>query len=201
MEAAAAARRSGPPDRAFKVIALVAGLCLIGFIIFVAVRPAAKSSPTSGIGALKAPPPTVLRAGTAAPAFSLPRLGGGAPVSLASFRGTPVIVNFFASWCPHCRSELAAMGTVANQTKGHLAVVGVDANDGTGAAAQKLLVDAHATYPVGLDPSAQVASTYLLTALPVTYFVDAQGRVVGSALGSLSVKVLQRWVNRLTGPS
>jgi thiol-disulfide isomerase/thioredoxin len=190
--------RSKPTDRPFQVIALVAGACLIGFIILIAVRPAAKDHRTLGIAALKVPPPAVLHAGTVAPAFTLPRLGGGAPVSLTAFRGAPVIISFFASWCPHCRSELAAMGSIARQNNGHVAVVGVDSNDGAGGAAEKLLTAANATYPVGLDVTAQVASRYLLTALPVTYFLDARGRVVGSALGAQGVASLERWVARLT---
>jgi thioredoxin-like negative regulator of GroEL len=50
-----------------------------------------------------------------------------------------------------------------------------------------------------VDTSAKVASRYLLTALPVTYFVDAEGRIVGSALGPQSIASLRRWVGRLTG--
>jgi thiol-disulfide isomerase/thioredoxin len=195
---ATAGRRSGSSDRTFKLIALLAGLCLIGFIVYVAVRAPAKGGRTLGVAALKAAPPAVLHAGAAAPAFSLPRLGGGTPVALSSLRGSPVIVNFFASWCPDCRSELAAIGSVAAQNSGRVAVIGVDSNDGNGAAAAKLLTAAHASYPVGVDTSAQVASKYLLTALPVTYFVNAQGRIVGSALGPQSVASLRRWVGRLT---
>jgi cytochrome c biogenesis protein CcmG/thiol:disulfide interchange protein DsbE len=174
---------------------------LIGFIIYVVLRPSAKSSPTPGIARLEAPAPDVLHPGTSAPNFSLPRLGGGANVSLASFKGTPVIINFFASWCPHCRSELGTMGQVATKDAGQVAVVGVDSNDGEGVAAEKLLTAAHDTYPVGLDTSAQVASKYLLTALPVTYFINAQGRVVGSALGAQSLSSLEHWSSRLTGAS
>jgi cytochrome c biogenesis protein CcmG/thiol:disulfide interchange protein DsbE len=122
-------------------------------------------------------------------------------VVLSSLRGSPVIVNFFASWCPDCRSELAAIGAVAAQNAGRVAVVGVDSNDGNGAVAAKLLAAVHATYPVGLDTSAKVASQYLLTALPVTYFVSADGRIVGSALGPQSVASLRRWVGRLSGSS
>jgi thiol-disulfide isomerase/thioredoxin len=194
-------RRPGSTDRIFKVIALVGALCLIGFIVFVAVRAPAKNPRTLGVASLKTPPPAVLHAGTAAPAFSLPRLGGGAPVTLTSLRGTPVIVNFFASWCPHCRSELSALGSVATQSIGRVAVVGVDSNDGTGATAQPLLVAAHATYPVGVDAGAHVASSYLLQALPVTYFLNADGQVVGSAFGAQTVATLQRWVARLTAPA
>ena len=192
-------RRRVPSDRVFKLVALAAGLCLIGFIVFVAVHGTNRKSPTLGVAALEGPPPTLLHAGVVAPAFSLPRLGGGAPVSLASYRGGPVIVSFFASWCPHCRAELAAMASVAARNTGRVAVVGVDSNDSSGAAAQKLLLAAHATYPVGVDADARVATRYLLSVLPVTYFVDAQGKVVGSSFGSESVASLEHWVNRLAG--
>jgi thiol-disulfide isomerase/thioredoxin len=196
---ATAGRRSGSSDRSFKLIALLAGLCLIGFIVYVAVRAPAKGGRSLGVAGLKAAPPPVLHAGAAAPSFSLPRLGGGPPVVLSSLRGSPVIVNFFASWCPNCRSELAAIGAVADQNIGRAAVVGIDSNDGNGAAAAKILAAAHATYPVGVDTSAKVASEYLLTALPVTYFVSADGRILGSALGPQNVASLRRWVGRLSG--
>jgi cytochrome c biogenesis protein CcmG/thiol:disulfide interchange protein DsbE len=118
-------------------------------------------------------------------------------VSLASFRGTPVIVNFFASWCPDCRAELDAMATVARRSAGHVAVIGVDSNESSDPAATRLLTSAHATYPVGLDNSAKVATRYLINALPVSYFVNAEGHVVGAALGPQTVASLQRWVARL----
>ncbi len=194
-----AGRRSGSSERTFKIIVLLAGLCLIGFIVYVAVRGPTNGGRTLGVASLKAAPPPVLHPGAPAPSFSLPRLGGGPPVVLSSLRGSPVIVNFFASWCPDCRSELAAIGTVADQNIGRVAVVGIDSNDGNGTAAATLLAAAHAAYPVGLDTSAHVASEYLLTALPVTYFVNAEGRIVGSALGPQSVASLRRWVGRLSG--
>jgi cytochrome c biogenesis protein CcmG, thiol:disulfide interchange protein DsbE len=193
-------QRSALPDRIFKLVALLAGVCLLGFIVFVVVRGSSPSDRVPGSSALAVPPPTLLQTGTVAPAFSLPRLDGGAPVSLAGYRGTPVILNFFASWCPHCRAELEAVATVARKTEGRVAVVGVDTND-TASAAARLLAAAHATYPVAVDAHAKVASSYLLTALPVTYFVSAEGRVVGYALGSETVASLERWVKRLSEPT
>jgi cytochrome c biogenesis protein CcmG/thiol:disulfide interchange protein DsbE len=193
-----AGRRSKGTDRVFKWVAVVAGAALIGFVVFVIVRgPSHPSVP--GSSALESPPPPTLKPGTSAPAFSLPPLEGGDAVSLASFRGTPVIVNFFASWCPDCRAELVAMATVAHRSAGHVAVVGVDSNESSDAAATQLLAAAHATYPVGLDNSAKVATRYLINALPVSYFVNAKGRVIGVALGPQTVTSLQRWVARLEG--
>ena len=185
-------------DRVFKWVAAVAGAALVGFVVFVIVRGPSHPS-TPGSSALESPPPPTLKAGTAAPAFSLPSLGGSGAVSLASFRGTPVIVNFFASWCPDCRAELQAMATVARRGAGHVAVIGVDSNESSDATATQLLAAAHASYPVGLDDSAKVATRYLINALPVSYFLNAEGHVVGAALGPQSVTSLQRWVARLEG--
>jgi cytochrome c biogenesis protein CcmG, thiol:disulfide interchange protein DsbE len=191
-----AERRKAPPDRVFKWVALVAAGCLVAFVVFVVVRGPSHPS-SSGTAALESPPPPVLKAGTLAPAFSLPALHGGEAVSLSAFRGTPVILNFFASWCRDCQEELGAMATVARTTGGRVAVIGVDSNESSDAAAARLLGVAHATYPVGLDAHASVATRYLVSALPVSYFLDASGRVVGAALGPQTVSSLQHWVHRL----
>ncbi len=191
-------RRAGSGDRVFRWVALVAGACLVGFVVFVVTR--GPSHPTdAGTAALKAPPPPALAAGTVAPTFSLPSLEGGQPVALAAYRGTPVIVNFFASWCPDCRQELAAVATVAERATGRVAVIGVDSNESSDTEAVRLLAAAGAHYPVGLDPRATIATRYLVSALPVSYFLNAQGRVAGAALGPQTVLSLQRWVARLEG--
>ena len=189
-------RRKSSPDRGFKWAAAIAAASLVGFVIFVIVRGSPHPAPI-GTGALKVPPPPVLKAGGVAPAFSLPDLHGGDLVSLSAFRGMPVIVNFFASWCPDCRAELAAVATVARKNSGRLAVIGVDSNETSDAAASSLLAAAGAVYPVAVDASATVASKYLVQALPVSYFLDSSGRVVGAALGPQSASSLERWVARL----
>ena len=183
-------------DRLFKWVAAVAATCLIGFVVFVIVR--GSPHPTSvDTAALEAPPPPVLKAGTSAPAFSLPALQGASPVSLSTFRGKPVIVNFFASWCRDCRAELAAVARVARATSGRLTVVGVDSNETSTVTARQLLTAAGAAYPVAVDAQAKVASQYEIQALPVSYFLNGSGQVVGAALGPQSVTSLERWVARL----
>jgi cytochrome c biogenesis protein CcmG, thiol:disulfide interchange protein DsbE len=198
MSLAATGRRTTSSDRIFKAVAALAGVCLVAFIAFVVARgPAHHNSP--GPAALEAPPPPTLRVGTVAPPFTLPNLRGGTPVSLAAFRGTPVILNFFASWCPDCRAELAAVATIARRAGGRVAVIGVDSNDISEAAAASLLVTAHASYPVAIDAHAEVSTHYLVSALPVTYFLNADGKVAGVALGPQSVSSLDRWLRRLGG--
>ena len=196
--ASSAVDDEGRSDRVFKWVAVVAGVCLVAFVAFVVARGQSHATPASSAGLESAPPP-LLKNGTVGPPFSLPALDGGAPVTLAAFRGTPVMVNFFASWCADCRQELAAVASVAKANSGRVAVVGVDANETSKAAAVRLLTAAHATYPVAEDTTAKISSAYLVQALPVTYFLNAQGQVVGSALGPQTVASLDRWVARLEG--
>ena len=187
------------PDRPMKIVALVAALALIGFIIVVVVREDRK--PAANSSALAVAPPPVLGSGAQAPTFDLPRLGGGSPVSLAEFRGKPLIINFFASWCHDCRSELGAVASVARQQLGRVAVIGIDSNETSLPMASQLLASAGATYPVGVDAHAQVATRYLLSALPVTYAISADGKVVGAVLGPQTVASLDRLATRLAGRS
>jgi cytochrome c biogenesis protein CcmG, thiol:disulfide interchange protein DsbE len=190
--------RKERPDRVFKWVSVAVGICLVAFVTFVIVRGHSHHTPVSS-AALESGPPPVLKAGTPGPLFSLPALDGGAPVTLADFRGTPVMVNFFASWCPDCREELSAVARVASASGGRVAVVGVDSNETSATRARQLLAAAHATYPVAEDANAKVASAYAVQALPITYFLNAQGRVVGAALGPQTVASLERWRNRLEG--
>jgi cytochrome c biogenesis protein CcmG, thiol:disulfide interchange protein DsbE len=191
----AARRGRSRPDRLFIVITVIAGACLIGFVSFVVLRgPSHRSG--GGTAALEAPPPTVLPPGTTAPEFTLPALEGDGPVSLSAFRGGPVLLNFFASWCPHCRQELGAVAAVARMEAGKVAVVGVDSNESSDTTARQLLAAAHASFPVALDPDAKVATRYQVVALPVSYFLNADGKVVSAKLGAQTVSSLTRWMAR-----
>jgi len=176
----------------WKIVAVVAGVALVGFIVFVATRDT-RPKPA----AFPVTPVATLPVGSPAPAFALPRLGGGAPVTLAATHGSPTVVNFFASWCRDCQAELGNFATLAARTAGRVDIVGIDANDADGSAARALLTAAHATYPVGVDSQAATATAYLLTALPVTFFLDAQGRVVHVSFGTQSLAELARWTDRI----
>ncbi len=182
-------------DRAWKITAGIVSCLLVGFIAYVATRPTHPRPATFPASA-----PTVLALGSQAPGFILPRLGGGSDVSLASTRGTPTIVNFFASWCRDCQSELSAFGSLSSATSGEVSIIGVDSNDTDGTEAQALLARAGATYPVGVDSDAKVATAYRLVALPVTYFLNAHGRVVHVGFGSQSLATLQHWASVLRAP-
>jgi thiol-disulfide isomerase/thioredoxin len=124
-----------------------------------------------------APAPTV-NGGTAAQmaAITLPCFAGGAPVRLDAL-GRPAVLNLWASWCGPCRSELPIFQRYADSSGGAVTVLGVVTND-TRAAAAAFAEDVSVTFPSVFDKDSAVQRSGLTpVVLPVTLFVDAQGRV------------------------
>jgi len=107
-------------------------------------------------------------------------------------------MNFFASWCSRLHVELVALGSPGREPGTGVMVPGVDSDDQRPSVAQAMLATAQAGYPVGVDPLAQLSTQYLVTALPATYFIGRDGRVVGAAFGPQSTAKLSGWVKRLT---
>lgn len=126
------------------------------------------------------PPPKV---GAPAPMFSLPRLTGEGDLSLSSFRGKTVVLNFFASWCHPCKREAPDLESVWRRYRSErLVVLGVDSGDTRGSAHDFL--SAHGvTYPIVFDPEEKLAlGAYDLPGLPVTYVINRGGRIVGDPI-------------------
>jgi peroxiredoxin len=118
-----------------------------------------------------------------APAFRLARLGGGPPVTLASFRGTAVVINFWSSDCGPCKKEMPRLQSAAERWAGKGAtVVGIDTVDSRGAA--KDFARKHGvTYTIGYDDVGEIATRYGVAYTPTTFFVDRRGRIVKRVLG------------------
>ena len=134
-----------------------------------------------------------------APEFSVARLGQAGSVNLSDFRGRPVVMNFFASWCPPCREELPTLSAAQRRVGGTVAFLGIDVSDTTPAALD-LVRSSGVTYPLGVDPDYKVAdSLYHLRGLPSTVFIDAKGHISGTVLGQLSPRVLDDRLKGLTG--
>lgn len=133
--------------------------------------------------------------GQEAHGFRLPSLRGGAPVTLAAH--TPVVLNFFASWCHGCREELDAFAAESKAAGGKVDFVGVDTGETSQAAARRLLAAAGASYPVGVDAHSTVTDSYRILALPTTVFIGRSGKVVGEVFGPQSRHDLARWLRKL----
>ena len=124
--------------------------------------------------------------GSPAPAFMLPRLEGPGSVSLASLRGHPVVLNFWASWCTPCKAEARVLerGWQRYRSRG-VKFVGVDYHDlGSDA---RTFVSAHGpTFPMLDDGPGTVTGAYGISQVPETYVVDSSGKIVAHLAGPIS---------------
>lgn len=120
--------------------------------------------------------------GAQAPAFTAPAYDGP-PISLDRFRGHPIVLNFWASWCPPCRAEMPALEAAYQKYRARgIVVIGIDGATDTWAASRSYLTARGVTYPAGRDDRGRVAQAYHVAALPTTYFIRADGRIAGVAL-------------------
>ena len=124
--------------------------------------------------------------GSMAPAFTLRRLDGPGTVSLASYRGKPVVLNFWASWCEPCKSEAAVLERDWATYRNHGVVfLGVDYHDLNSDA--RRFVSVHAlTFPMLQDGSGSVTGRYGISQVPETYVLNRQGRVVAHLRGPIT---------------
>ena len=129
--------------------------------------------------------PTDARTGNPAPAIKGTALDGSS-VDLAAYRGHPVVVNFWASWCTPCRDEfplfkgrLAALGPSDG-----LVVIGVLYKD-QDPLGRQFLADFGATWPTVSDPDGAIATAYRVVAPPQTYFIDKDGDLRAIQIGQV----------------
>ncbi len=121
--------------------------------------------------------------GFPAPDFTLETLEGQT-VTLSSLRGQPVIINFWASWCPPCRAEMPALQAVYEEYQGQVALLAVNAaNQDNLTDALALLAETGATFPVLLDTDGAVNRLYAITSLPTTFFIGADGVIAEVVIG------------------
>ena len=140
------------------------------------------------------PPPKV---GAPAPAFSLHRLTGDGDLSLRSFRGKTVVLNFFASWCGPCRREAVLLSRAAKQQRGRVVFLAAAVHDYIPDA--KRFLRAQRLPFAAVTAPATLVRSFGLIGLPETFFLDARGRVRTAARGELTASELARGLRRLGG--
>ena len=177
-----AAREVGRAALRHKVLSAVIAVCVAGSLIAIGVVGSA-----SGQAARPAP--------VAAPDFSLPLLGddSGQQVALSRYRGQPLILNFFASWCDPCKTETPLLARFYRAQQGKVALVGLDENDTVGNATSFTRADG-VSYPVGWDPHFTVASAYGVNALPQTFFLNARHQIVDRIFGPVTLASLHKGI-------
>jgi cytochrome c biogenesis protein CcmG/thiol:disulfide interchange protein DsbE len=132
------------------------------------------------------------RSGTGRQAPQLPtRVLVPPQVTLASLRGEPAAINFWASWCAPCKKEAPDLERVAGLLRGRARLVGVNWEDGT-SAARSYVDQYHLTFPNLIDPDGVAGSAYGLRGLPTTFILDSHGKITDVLQGPQSAESLMR---------
>lgn len=140
------------------------------------------------------------RIGYAAPAFALPGMDGGS-YSLDRFRGKPVVLNFWASWCGPCRDEAPYLTKLYREYGSDLQVVAINLTDVDSEQAAREFVAANGfDFPVLLDKKGKAADSYRIRPIPSTFFIDAKGVIQDGALGALSWEEFEARAKSLLHP-
>jgi len=123
----------------------------------------------------------------------------GETVTLADFRGRPVVVNFWASWCPACIAEMPAFETVHQAFGDEVVFVGLAIQDER-SAAEDLAAETGVTYLLAEDPPGDFFETYGGIAMPTTVFLTPAGEVAERHSGILTEGSLTDKINELLEP-
>jgi cytochrome c biogenesis protein CcmG, thiol:disulfide interchange protein DsbE len=127
----------------------------------------------------------VARVGEPVPRFDLPNLDDSRRIAVADHIGTPMVINFWATWCGPCRSEAPLLEDAWRKYKGRVVFIGVDTRDFTGDA-KRFIEKYELTYPIAYDGPAKLWEPWGLTGLPETFFVDRDGRIVEHRVGEFT---------------
>jgi DsbE subfamily thiol:disulfide oxidoreductase len=120
--------------------------------------------------------PAALAPGAVAPAFELPS-NDGKTLGTAALRGRIVLLNFWASWCGPCRTEMPVLNQLAKQYAARgVTVVGVNVEPER-AAALEWLKGTPVNFPVAFDADSRVSASYQVTGMPTTVILDRKGVV------------------------
>ena len=169
------------------VIFLLAML-IAGFTIFLAIGVMGTTTATSRSGKELV--------GKKAPSFVAPKVGGQL-VSLENYKNKPLVLNFWASWCPPCRDETPGMERIWRKYEDQgVVILGINVQDRE-KEAERYISEFGVTFSNALDLDGSITVDYGVTGLPVTFFIDNDSVVKGRWVGSISEDRLDNWVSNL----
>lgn len=190
----------GHIGRATRAVAIVAVVALVALLVYGLSEQSPRTDIDDGLAQAKS---------VAAPGFELPVLTPGelgelgdlvrpglanGRLSLEELRGTPVVLNYWASWCVPCRQEAPVLERGWRGARGQgVLFLGLNMQDITDDA-RAFIREFRNTYPNVRDQSNGVAREWGVSGLPETFFVRADGRIVGHVIGVISAKRLQAGV-------
>ncbi len=126
----------------------------------------------------------------------------GKDYQLSAFRGKPVILNIWATWCPPCRAEMPAFERVWQRyNQGDVMILAVNQreNAATIERFEQQVVDV--SFPILLDSQGEVSRLFAVTGLPTTFFIDAEGRIQSVSMGGMDEATLLASIQKIINPS
>jgi len=121
----------------------------------------------------------------------------GKEVSLSDFKGKKVFLNFWASWCPPCISEMPDIEKLYTETKDSDLVI-LAVNLGEDKATVKAFSDTNKyNFKILLDTDQSVGKQYNISAIPTSYFIDKEGNIVSTVKGALSLEKMKSYISKL----
>lgn len=120
----------------------------------------------------------------------------GHRVALADLRGKPVVVNFFAHWCQPCKQEAGQIARTAAGYRGRVRMISI-ARDSTRSGVTAFAAKYHMTWPILWDGSDALSRAFKVPGQPVTFIIDARGRVVDSITGQTTEKRIASTLDKL----
>lgn len=117
---------------------------------------------------------------------------------LSDFEGKPVVLNFWASWCGPCKSEMPDFEIAYQEYGEKIQFLMINMTDGyqeTVSSANDFIKDKGYTFPVFYDSNLEAAKAYSVYSIPATYFIDAEGYIIAWGSGALSAENLQEGIN------
>ena len=130
--------------------------------------------------------------GQLAPDFTL-RFADGSTNNLSDWQGKPVVLNFWATWCPPCREEMPGFVEAYKRHGQDMVVVAVNAQE-SAAEAAAFMASHDMAFPVALDSRGEIQQLYNVRGLPTTVFLDREGRVAGQWQGLLPYAQLEEMI-------
>ena len=124
----------------------------------------------------------------------------GNMVKLSDFFGKPIVLNFWASWCPPCKAELPDFDDACKKYDGEVVFLMVNMTDNqmeTVEVAKDFIKTYGYDFPVYFDVDYQAAMVYGVRSIPQTYFINAEGEAVATATGMISASQLEQGISMI----
>ncbi len=137
---------------------------------------------------------------TLAPDFMVYDLEGNA-VKFSDFIGKPIVLNFWASWCDPCQSEMPDFNEACSELGDEIHFLMVNMTDGSRETVEKaseFIAEQGYAFPVFYDNDSDAAKTYRVYSLPTTLFIDEDGYAVAQATGAIDRATLQKGIEMIT---